>query len=378
MRSRLLEGGDLRLLCLLQPGELGVLCLQLAIQLRDPLQVRLDGLDPASASAAEIAVVDEHPPGPGRVALIQQELERFLPPGEVGGPQLPGELAAVRGKVSLTLPLLGLELRSPGRGGLSLLTQPIERVPCLADRLFRGAQLSGEAVPLRLTAAHLARDARDLVAQGLELRPGLSGIGMGMLMDGMSAAGVRRRSEQQTEEERPDQAEDAEASHIGAIMRALFTAGAIFSVPSFMDRLVQYFQVNHWLVAATVVVLVVVMVYEYRARAESFAALAPQDVIRLMNRGAVVIDLRPAEQYAAGHLAGARRMDGEQILKASDTLKKYKQKALIVYDEAGSLGGSAARQLKAQGFEQAFNMRGGLAAWRADNLPLEKGSKASG
>ena len=145
-----------------------------------------------------------------------------------------------------------------------------------------------------------------------------------------------------------------------------------------MDRLVQYIQVNHWLVAATVVVLALVIVFEIRARAESFGAVSPQDAIRLMNRGAVVIDLRPVEQYAAGHLSGARRMDGEQILKAGDTLKKYKQKTLIVYDESGSLGTSAARQLKAQGFTQAFNLRGGVAAWRSDNLPLEKGSKANG
>jgi rhodanese-related sulfurtransferase len=144
-----------------------------------------------------------------------------------------------------------------------------------------------------------------------------------------------------------------------------------------MDRLVQYIQLNHWLVAGTVVVLGLVIVFEIRARAESFAAVSPQDAIRLMNRGAVVIDLRPAEQYSAGHLSGARRMDGEQILKAGETLKKYKQRPLIVYDESGSLGGTAARQLKAQGFAQAFNLRGGLAAWRSDNLPLEKGSKAS-
>lgn len=135
---------------------------------------------------------------------------------------------------------------------------------------------------------------------------------------------------------------------------------------------------NHWLVAGTAVVLVLVIVFEMRARAESFSAISPQDAIRLMNRGAIVIDLRPADQYAAGHLAGARRMDGEQILKAGETLKKYMQKPLIVYDESGSLATSAARQLKSQGFAQAFNLRGGLAAWRSDNLPLEKGAKAGG
>ncbi len=97
----------------------------------------------------------------------------------------------------------------------------------------------------------------------------------------------------------------------------------------------------------------------------------------MMNRGALTIDLRPGEQFAAGHLAGARRMDGEQILKASDVLKKNKQKPIIVYCNSGSLAGAAVRQLRAQGFEQAMNLRGGISAWRAEHLPLEKGAGRS-
>jgi rhodanese-related sulfurtransferase len=100
--------------------------------------------------------------------------------------------------------------------------------------------------------------------------------------------------------------------------------------------------------------------------------VSPQDVIRLMNQGAMLIDLRAPEAFATGHVAGARQMTGEQILKASDTLKKQKEKVVVVYDDTGSLGASAARQLAAQGFTKAFNLRGGLAAWRAENLPLSK------
>ena len=33
---------------------------------------------------------------------------------------------------------------------------------------------------------------------------------------------------------------------------------------------------------------------------------------------------------------------------------------------------AAARVLKAQGFAKVVNLRGGLAAWRAENLPLVK------
>ena len=91
-----------------------------------------------------------------------------------------------------------------------------------------------------------------------------------------------------------------------------------------------------------------------------------------MNQGALLLDLRPADQYQAGHLAGARQMSGEALLAAGDTLKRHKEKTVVVYDDTGSLSGAAVRQLAAQGFTRAFTLRGGLAAWRADNLPLSR------
>jgi rhodanese-related sulfurtransferase len=139
-----------------------------------------------------------------------------------------------------------------------------------------------------------------------------------------------------------------------------------------MDRLLEYITHHPWYAAGAAIAAALVIAYELRARSESFAAVSPQDVIRLMNQGAMLIDLRAPEAFATGHVAGARQMTGEQILKAGDTLKKQKEKVVVVYDDTGSLGASAARQLAAQGFTKAFNLRGGLAAWRAENLPLSK------
>ena len=68
-----------------------------------------------------------------------------------------------------------------------------------------------------------------------------------------------------------------------------------------------------------------------------------------------------------------RRLYRKQILKAGELLKKHKAKTLIVCCDSGSLATSAVRQLKAQGFTQAFNLRGGITAWRSENLPLTKG-----
>ena len=140
-----------------------------------------------------------------------------------------------------------------------------------------------------------------------------------------------------------------------------------------MERLIEYVTHHPWLAAAAALVAALVIAYEMRARSENLVSISPQDVVRLMNQGALLIDLRPEQEYTAGHVSGARHMNGEQILKATDTLKKHKEKAVVVYDDTGSLGASAVRQLAAQGFKKAFSLRGGLAAWRAENLPLSRG-----
>jgi rhodanese-related sulfurtransferase len=143
-----------------------------------------------------------------------------------------------------------------------------------------------------------------------------------------------------------------------------------------MERLFEYANHHPWLVGALVLVSIVVIVYEMRVQSETKSSVSPQDMVRLMNQGALLIDLRPLEQYSAGHVGGARQMSGEQILQAADTLKKYKEKAVVVYDDTGSVSASAVRQLAAQGFTKAFNLRGGLSAWRTENLPLIRGEKA--
>lgn len=116
-----------------------------------------------------------------------------------------------------------------------------------------------------------------------------------------------------------------------------------------------------------------VLVYEIRIRRDSFAAISPQDLIRLQNQGALVLDIRKPEDHAAGHIAGSRQMDSHELVKASDSLKKYKEKPVVIYCYSGSTGASAARVLNGQGFTQVFNLRGGIGGWQSENLPVARG-----
>jgi len=155
-------------------------------------------------------------------------------------------------------------------------------------------------------------------------------------------------------------------------MRALFATGTACCCIERMERLIEYSGNHPYLVVAAVVAALIVLGYELYARRQSFAAISSQDAIRLMNQGALVLDIRKPEEFSAGHLAGARHMDSGQILQAGETLKKHKEKLVVVYSEDGSLGASAARQLAEQGFTKAYNLRGGVASWRSENLPLTK------
>jgi rhodanese-related sulfurtransferase len=140
-----------------------------------------------------------------------------------------------------------------------------------------------------------------------------------------------------------------------------------------MERLIEYAGHHSLLAAAAVLAAIVVVAYELRVRSQNVAAASPQDVIRLMNQNALVLDIRPQDAFAAGHVTGARHMSSDQIIKAGETLKRQKDKPIVVYCESGTLAAAAVRQLGAQGFTKVFSLRGGLAAWRTDNLPVAKG-----
>jgi rhodanese-related sulfurtransferase len=139
-----------------------------------------------------------------------------------------------------------------------------------------------------------------------------------------------------------------------------------------MERLLDYLTRHPFLVSLAVALALAVLVFELRSRKQSYAAVQPQEAIQLMNQGAAVYDLRDAAAFAAGHITGAKHLDPAQHANAADTLKKFREKLLIVYCETGSKATALTRSLHASGFTKVFNLRGGLAQWRADGLPLQR------
>ena len=141
-----------------------------------------------------------------------------------------------------------------------------------------------------------------------------------------------------------------------------------------MDHLLPFIQNHPLLISAIVVVAIAGIVIELRHRVSSAAAVGPSDAVRLMNSGALVIDVRAADAYAAGHIIDARHIPQAELAAQADALKKYREKPVILYCDSGVTSGASAGVLKALGFTQIVNLRGGLGAWKSENMPLVTGA----
>lgn len=146
-----------------------------------------------------------------------------------------------------------------------------------------------------------------------------------------------------------------------------------------MQRLFEFIGHHPFLVTGAVLAAATVAFYEIRERVQSFAALTAMQAVRLMNQGALVIDLRAKDLFDAGHIGDARNVPAAELESQAESLKKWRDRNVITYGDGGIGGASAARTLTKLGFTKVFNLEGGLNAWVKDNLPLAKtsGGKAN-
>jgi rhodanese-related sulfurtransferase len=76
----------------------------------------------------------------------------------------------------------------------------------------------------------------------------------------------------------------------------------------------------------------------------------------------VLIDVREPYEFAGGHIKGAVNMPVRQL---GDKIGKFKADAeMYVICASGSRSGSAVGALRRAGFENVFNVKGGVSRWR--------------
>jgi rhodanese-related sulfurtransferase len=139
-----------------------------------------------------------------------------------------------------------------------------------------------------------------------------------------------------------------------------------------MERLFEYAARHPFLAGGTVAIACVLAAYEVSKARAGGRSVGPTEAIQLLNQGALLVDVRTRQEFDAGHVIDARHVPQDQLAQAGELLKRFKDKIVIMCCDTGTRSAAAARTLQGQGFGKVVTLRGGLQAWRGENLPLVK------
>ena len=114
----------------------------------------------------------------------------------------------------------------------------------------------------------------------------------------------------------------------------------------------------------------------YFRERDSLEPVSRKELLRRMREGLVtVIDTRPAEEFAAGHLPGALNVPLRELKRRLRELPR--DQAIVAYCRGAYcvLSYEAVAELRKRGFK-AFRLEEGYPEWRAAGLPVEHSATA--
>ena len=88
-----------------------------------------------------------------------------------------------------------------------------------------------------------------------------------------------------------------------------------------------------------------------------------------------ILDVRTPGEFTEGHIQNALNIDWNGASFDVQVSKLDKNKTVFVYCLSGGRSGSAANQLRSNGFKNVLELEGGMMAWRSAALPETTDSK---
>jgi rhodanese-related sulfurtransferase len=89
-----------------------------------------------------------------------------------------------------------------------------------------------------------------------------------------------------------------------------------------------------------------------------------------------IIDVRDPDEYAAGHIPGARLVPLD-VLRADPDAALSRDAPLVFVCASGNRSLSAAKLAERFGYAQIYNLDGGTRAWARAGLPIESDARAA-
>lgn len=142
-----------------------------------------------------------------------------------------------------------------------------------------------------------------------------------------------------------------------------------------MERLPEFVGNHLFLVSLFVAISILLFWNIFGGAMSGVRQAAPADVTVLINReGALVVDIRDAQEYESGHILSARNIPEAKLQPDLESLSEFKGSNIVICCANGAASMRAARLLRMNGFEKIYSLKGGLSAWRNEHLPLVRGT----
>jgi rhodanese-related sulfurtransferase/DNA-binding transcriptional ArsR family regulator len=110
----------------------------------------------------------------------------------------------------------------------------------------------------------------------------------------------------------------------------------------------------------------------WRAHRDELDPVPAREVLARLKNGLItVLDVRPAEEYAAGHLPGAINVPVDRLEKYLSKLPKRKEVVAYCRGPYCLMSFEAVEKLRQRGFK-AQRLENGYPEWRAAGLPVER------
>ena len=121
-----------------------------------------------------------------------------------------------------------------------------------------------------------------------------------------------------------------------------------------------------FIIAIIIGIILGLFIMMRRESKKAVVNLSEKEFIENMRKGQLV-DLRKKEEFEEGHINGARNIPFVMLTRNPGRLRK--DLPIYLYCEKGKVGKRAALVLYGKGYEQIYQLDGGLVNW---NGPLKK------
>jgi rhodanese-related sulfurtransferase len=139
-----------------------------------------------------------------------------------------------------------------------------------------------------------------------------------------------------------------------------------------MDQYIE-FATNHYLLVFALICVIFLLVQDILSNSfTKHANISPMvAVAKMNNEDTIVIDVREPNEFIKGHIENALNIPLNKLEEKLPELEKNKNHPLIVVCQTGGRSPSACKILTKAGFNQVFNMQGGMQSWEDNKLPIK-------